>query len=217
MRTRKQKTKLVVSLLGVAGLGVFSLFAVAGNLEPNAPPGPTMHTLDEIYEVCSSLLEPAGYVPEGPLTDAGFVKFEGIDGQSTDPQHLNWCDLLKFSEGFSASGTNVHVQDLSCTKVTDKATPKLMEALCTRQNFPKVEVHLTTSFEGVGRVTYYKYELRNAKVSSFSGGGSAPSDVPLTENVTLLWEELKVIYTEHDPNGNPVGDVEYTVVNPNPM
>jgi type VI secretion system secreted protein Hcp len=216
MRTRKQKKKLVVSLLGVAGLGVFSLFAVGGNLEPNAPPGPTMHTLDEIYEVCSSLVEPAGYVPEGPVPDAGFVKFEGIDGPSTDPQHLNWCDLLCFSEGFSASETSIYIQDISFTKVTDKATPKLMEALCTRQNFPKVEVHLTTSFEGVGRVTYYKYELKNAVPTSMAGGGT-PGEGPLTENITLSWDELKVIYTEYDASGNPLGDVEYTVVNPNSM
>jgi parallel beta-helix repeat protein len=32
----------------MAGLAVFSLFAVGGSLEPSAPPGPTMKTLDEV-------------------------------------------------------------------------------------------------------------------------------------------------------------------------
>ena len=48
METKQKKTKVVVSLLVLAALCVFSLFAVAGNLEPSAPPGPTMKTLDEV-------------------------------------------------------------------------------------------------------------------------------------------------------------------------
>jgi len=38
----------VVSLLALAALLAFSLFAVGGSLEPSAPPGPTMKTLDEV-------------------------------------------------------------------------------------------------------------------------------------------------------------------------
>ena len=37
-----------MSLLALAGLAVFSLFAVGGSLQPTAPPGPTMKTLDEV-------------------------------------------------------------------------------------------------------------------------------------------------------------------------
>jgi len=48
METRKAKTKVVAAVLALAALCVFSLFAVGGNLEPSAPPGPTMKTLDEI-------------------------------------------------------------------------------------------------------------------------------------------------------------------------
>ncbi|MHC4338528.1 MAG: right-handed parallel beta-helix repeat-containing protein, partial [Planctomycetota bacterium] len=48
METKQKKTKLVAALLALAGLLVFSLFAVGGSLEPSAPPGPTMKTLDEV-------------------------------------------------------------------------------------------------------------------------------------------------------------------------
>jgi len=48
METKQKKTKLVMSLLALAGLAVFSLFAVGGSLEPSAPPGPTMKTLAEV-------------------------------------------------------------------------------------------------------------------------------------------------------------------------
>jgi len=48
METKQAKTKLVVSVLVLVALGAFSLFAVGGSLEPTAPPGPTMKTLDEV-------------------------------------------------------------------------------------------------------------------------------------------------------------------------
>jgi len=48
MKTKQKKTKTVVSVLVLAGLVIFALTAVGGNLEPSAPPGPTMKTLAEV-------------------------------------------------------------------------------------------------------------------------------------------------------------------------
>jgi parallel beta-helix repeat protein len=44
----KKRTKVAASLLALAGLLAFTLFATAGSLEPPAAPGPTMKTLDEV-------------------------------------------------------------------------------------------------------------------------------------------------------------------------
>ena len=48
METRKRMTGFVVGVSALAGLTVFSLLVVAGDLEPSAPPAPTMRTLDEV-------------------------------------------------------------------------------------------------------------------------------------------------------------------------
>jgi len=48
MKTKRNKTKVVVSVMVLSALVVFSLSGYAGKLEPSAPPGPTMKTLDEV-------------------------------------------------------------------------------------------------------------------------------------------------------------------------
>jgi parallel beta-helix repeat protein len=44
----KQKGRIVVSILALAGLAAFSLMGYAGSLEPPTAPAPTMKTLDEV-------------------------------------------------------------------------------------------------------------------------------------------------------------------------
>jgi hypothetical protein len=49
METKSKRERVVVSAVAFVGLlGVLTL-AIAGSLEPNSPPAPTMKTLDEIY------------------------------------------------------------------------------------------------------------------------------------------------------------------------
>ncbi|MHC4476854.1 MAG: right-handed parallel beta-helix repeat-containing protein [Planctomycetota bacterium] len=48
MKTKQKRTKVVVSVLALAGLVVFSLAGYAGRLEPSAPPASTMKTLDQV-------------------------------------------------------------------------------------------------------------------------------------------------------------------------
>jgi parallel beta-helix repeat protein len=48
METKQKRTIVLVSLLALAGLLVFSMFTMAGDLEPSGAPGSTMKTLDEV-------------------------------------------------------------------------------------------------------------------------------------------------------------------------
>lgn len=151
---------------------------------------------------------------------AAYIKFDGVDGEAKDKDHDKWSDLLSFSQGMTQPGGgatgatrrrgDVIVDDVNLVKELDKSSPKIAEAVCQGKVFPKVEIHLTASIAGAGRVTYYVYELKNALVTSYSIGGSGQAEEVPTENFSINFEEIKTTYTEYDSAGKKVGNVEYS-------
>ena len=150
---------------------------------------------------------------------AGYIKFEGVDGESKDKDHKGWSDLDSFSQGMSQPGSSatgparrrgdVILDDISVTKNLDKASPKIGEAVCNGKVFPKVEIHLTASYTDAGRVTYYAYELKNVLVTHYHVSGSGQSEQVPIDDIAMNFEEIKVTYTEADDKGNKKGSVEY--------
>lgn len=130
------------------------------------------------------------------ITDAygaGYVKFDGVDGESTDKDHKDWINLLSFSQGMemqkdSATARGQYdVSDIVVVKELDKSSPKLTESLAMGKVFPKVEIHLDS-----GKQTYYVYELTNVMITSYSISGTG-TDRP-TEEFSLNFE--KITYAE---------------------
>ena len=150
---------------------------------------------------------------------AGYMKFDGIEGESVDKDHKAWINILSFSQGIhqpggGATGTarrrgDVILDDISVAKLLDKSSPKIAEAVCLGRVFPKVEIELTASYTDAGRVTYYRYELKNVLVTSYSVSGAAQSEEVPAEDFSLNFEEIKVTYTENDNKGKKKGNVEY--------
>jgi hypothetical protein len=70
MKPTEKRQLFIVALSVVLSCTVLSYVAGrAGSLEPNAPPGPTMRTLDEIYdELTSGIAEREGYFKRLRLT-----------------------------------------------------------------------------------------------------------------------------------------------------
>ncbi len=151
---------------------------------------------------------------------SGFLKFDGVEGESKDKNHEKWSRIESFGQGMTQPGGgatgatrrrgSVIMDDIAVSKEMDKASPKIAEALCTGKVFPKVEIHLVANYGGEDRQTYYAYELKNVLVTGYNVGGSAQAeDVPM-EDFTLNFEEIKVTYTEFDEAGKKKGNVEYS-------
>ena len=150
------------------------------------------------------------------LATTSFIKFDGVDGESTESSHEQWSDLLSFGQGQhspDAGGTGESrrrgaaiVEDVTLSKELDKASPKIAEAVLKGKVFPKVEIEVTSTY-GEEQLTYYRYELTNVLVTSYNisgGDGSVP-----TEDFSLNFEEIKVTYTEREADGSKKGNVEY--------
>ncbi len=151
---------------------------------------------------------------------AAYIKFDGVDGEAVEREHKAWSDLLSFGQGLHQPGSgatgatrrrgDVILEDISCAKELDKASPKIAEAVCKGKVFPIVEIDLTASYTDAGRVTYYRYELQNVLVTSYNIGGSGQAEDVPSEDFSLNFEEIKVTYTENDSKGKKKGNVEYS-------
>ncbi|MEX1041302.1 MAG: type VI secretion system tube protein Hcp [Pirellulaceae bacterium] len=152
---------------------------------------------------------------------AGYLKIEGVDGESVDADHKDWINLLSVSQSlnrpmnFGASGSSRHTSsvncgDVICVKEADKSTPKLIEAICLGKVFPTVKLDLVQSIGDTKRVPYMQWELKNVMVTDYSVGGETTSGSPPTESVSLNFEEIKWIYTQYGKDGAKKGSVPVT-------
>lgn len=155
------------------------------------------------------------------LTAQGYIKFDGIDGEATEPMHKGWSDLTYFSvdmsNATSAASTGggratgkVNFGDLIISKNLDKSSPKLMEALATGKNIPKVELHVVNKMREGKSATYYRYELKNVTITSYQISGDAyESNVPPNEQISMSYAGISVFYVETDQNGKPKGEIPF--------
>jgi type VI secretion system secreted protein Hcp len=149
-----------------------------------------------------------------------FIKFGTVaelKGESKDKTHKDEIDVLAWSWGMSNSGSShmgggqgagkVNVQDLSLTKYIDKSSAGLQLDCCTGKHIP--EATLTVRKAGDKPLEYLVIKLTNLIVTSVSTGGSGGED-RLTENVTLNFEKVNVVYQAQKPDGTGEKGGEYT-------
>lgn len=146
-----------------------------------------------------------------------FLKIEGAKGESQDKEHKDEIDVLAWSWGMSNSGsfhtgsaggaTRTNFQDISVTKYIDKASPILMLACANGKHFDKA--NLVVRKAGKTPLEYLKIEMKQVIVTSVSVGGSGGED-RLTENISLNFAQVKVIYTPQKPDGTADSEVPFS-------
>ncbi len=196
---------LAVGLVAVLGISITAMAAKPSDTLPSTNGDSGDPLLADIMEISGQ---------------KWFIKFDGIDGEAQDADHMKWSDLVAFSQvirqpdspsarAAGRSTGSIIAEDIAVIKVLDKASPKLAEATLKGKVFMKVEIHVTRDYVDSGRVVYYAYELKNVLITSYQVGGINNGDF-LTEEMSLSFEEIKVTYTELDATGKKKGNVEYT-------
>ena len=129
---------------------------------------------------------------------AGYIKFDGIDGESVDKDHKDWINLLSFIDGskiredFASTRYQYDVSDIIVVKELDKSSPKLAESIAMGKVFPKVEIHLDS-----GKETYYVYTLTNVIITSYTINGTN-NEIP-TEEFSLNYEKITISESSKEP------------------
>lgn len=214
MRTRVVTTKIVIVSVMAIVVAFISLNAGGGSLDPTEPPGPTMRTLDEIYNVVA---------PPTPVASVrGYLKIDDIPGESADDEHKEWIEVLSYGHGISrpvdlagggSTDRSAH-QDVSIIKRVDKSTPLLSLHVCNGTHIGDVTLDLVRVDSGGKHIPYMKYTLTNVIVTSYGAVGGSGGEAP-AEDFSLNYEKITWTYTTTDEQGTPTGTVEnhWDVVN----
>ena len=149
-----------------------------------------------------------------------YVKYDGIDGEATQSDHVKWLDIgsIQWGVGRAISATSgstsnreasePSVSEVTLSKMMDSSSPKLFTEAVTGAVGKKVVIHLVTT--GSPGKTYAEYTLTNALVSSYSmsSGGDRP-----TESVSISFTKLEFKFTPYDDKnkaGTPIS-VSYDI------
>jgi len=142
-----------------------------------------------------------------PQTVAAYIELAGVQGESHDPAHTGWIDVLSFSWGASHSSSTgagsgagkVSFNDLRIVKEIDKSSPQSF------LNAAEGKYILSGVLELVrpdGQV-FMDYKLTNVIVSAVQIlGGTSSSDRPM-EQVTLNFTKIEYDYTPYSASGTP--------------
>ena len=130
METRQKRTKILVSLLALAGLVVVSTFTMAGDLEPPGAPGSTMKTLDEV--------EPRIPISQGdiPLTineSGSYYLTEDINSIADYCTAINLEPFknLRYDQGWVVRGAFKGAEELTKVEFSDPAEVKVASEMTT--------------------------------------------------------------------------------------
>ncbi len=135
-----------------------------------------------------------------------------IKGETKISGFPDQIDVLAWSWGQSQSGSfqtgggggagKVNVQDLSFTKWVDASSPALLLSCSTGSHLKEAVLTVRKSGGKTGKdaVNYLVITMKKGMITSISTGGSGGED-RLTENVTINFAEVYVVYTPQDDAG----------------
>jgi type VI secretion system secreted protein Hcp len=123
------------------------------------------------------------------LAAPGWMKIEGIDGESRDEDHDRWVDVISVDWGSGAAepaGPGAGAGEVVITRRLDRASSKLVEKIGRGVALPEVVLHAAG---GGDESTYRAFELENVRITSYSI--NTAGDIPI-ESITFHYEKIEI-------------------------
>lgn len=144
-----------------------------------------------------------------------YVKIEGIPGEALDEKYKDCIEITGYGFGMhqstsatasssgGASSGRTSLSDFTFTKSLDKASCKIIEAVCSGKHLSQVVLMLHRA--GGDKLKYFEITLEEVIISNYSQ--NANDGVPI-ETISLNYGRIKTTYTQQSRvDGSGAGNV----------
>jgi type VI secretion system secreted protein Hcp len=132
-----------------------------------------------------------------------FLKVHGVTGEAADVDHKGEIEVVSWSWGMKGSvsltsghGAKATISELQVVKRVDQASATLMKYLWNNKLVNQVQ--LTVRKAGKTPLEYFKIELENVRVTSFT---TESEGTELVERVSLGFSKVRASYIPQDSSG----------------
>ncbi len=146
----------------------------------------------------------------------GFLKIDGIKGESKDKTHKDEIDVTSFSYGVIQSTSVATGGGLSAGKATlqaftfnqtyHKGSIPLFTAACTGKHIPSV-VFTARKSAGDNQLEYLTVTFKDCLVTTVQCSGATDNEIP-NETVEVTYSEVKFKYKEQNEKGAVASEIE---------
>lgn len=149
------------------------------------------------------------------MSTSTFIKFDGIDGESTHKDHKGEIEVLSWDWGLTAtpgtpgggSGTGKATpKELRIVHRYDKASPLLSKNAASGRSMARAVLSARKS--GEGQKDFFKVTMKEVFITSVSVSAAAP-DVEAVEEVAMSYRAIEFAYSPQNSKGSLGAPVQF--------
>jgi type VI secretion system secreted protein Hcp len=149
---------------------------------------------------------------------SGYMKIAEIPGESGRKDHeeeiiissVQWAATRPIinTPGVGRSTGMPNITSLTVTKLYDKSSPYLAQAVLLATAFPEILVTLRKD-SGETHLDYLTITLTDCMIEAYTFSGAEGGDSPPMESIAIVFNKVKVLYIEQASDHSAGGEHEF--------